>query len=593
MPSCQSQNLSIPMSQAYVAPTPRTLDELLQSKFDARTAIILPASSGSRRRISYAALRSLIHSVSRSLLAGGLQPGQRIALSLPNSLDLVASFLAITNARGVAAPLNPAYTVDEVKYYLRDMQCAAILLPKGGAPLARKAAVELGVMVYDLSWRGEHLSMLPAPAQAPSVRVPDAGAIDRASMSASPLPVPSPEDVALILHTSGTTSAPKAVPLNHGNLTRTLTNICNTYRLQPEDTCMLVMPLFHVHGLMACLLSPLASGGSVIVPPKFSAGSFWGEFAAEGATWYSAVPTIHQILLAHESSQPSTALRRKLKFIRSCSSALAAPTHAALESTFGVPVVEAYAMTEASHQMTSNNLPGLGSGASKGLRKAGSVGVGQGVEVAILDPAGKMLKPMEQGEISIRGPNVTRGYLNNPKANAECFTEATDAGAAKGSFGFSGPFFRTGDQGYLDADGFVWITGRLKELINRGGEKIAPLEIDAAMLGHASVAEAISFARPDEMLGQDVAAAIVPKPEVWARIQSAGAPGTEARARAEAELRASVIAHCQSRLSGFKVPRLIYFADALPKTATGKIQRRNIADYFLKLKIQPPIAAKL
>ena len=494
------------------------------------------------------------------------------------------------------------HAVVAVQFYLNDMTCSALLLLEGASPVARAAAADLGVLVYDLRWTADRkLQLIVSGQQGAGVRKPDASAIARAGASSSPVAVPQPDDVALILHTSGTTSAPKAVPLNHRNLTRTLHNICNTYRLQPEDVCMLVMPLFHVHGLMACLLAPLASGGCVVVPPKFSAGSFWSEFAANGCTWYSAVPTIHQILLAHESKQASAPFRTKLKFIRSCSSALAPPTFKQMEETFRVPVVEAYAMTEgektkqrrrkrrsgcayvrlliscathftlllalccvclcvrlcaAAHQMTSNNLP-------PGQRKAGSVGVGQGVEVAILDTEGDAVPQGKEGEICIRGSNVTKGYLNNPAANASTFTK--------------GGFFRTGDQGLMDRDGFVFVTGRLKELINRGGEKISPLEIDSVLLSHPQVGEAIAFAQPHEMLGQEVAAAVVPKPDAWAALQAAGAAGSPARVKAESELRRSILQHAAGKLSAFKLPKLLFFSDHLPKTATGQCRRRGEA----------------
>ena len=452
------------------------------------------------------------------------------------------------------------------------MDCSCLLLLEGGSVAARAAARELGVLIYELRWDANRkLHLVVAQQQGVGVSVPNASLLARAAASSSPLPSPLPADLALILHTSGTTSAPKAVPLTHRNLARTLTNVSATYRLRPEDVCMLVMPLFHVHGLMACLLSPLASGGCVVIPPKFSAATFWPEFARHGCTWYSAVPTIHQILLVHEAKQSSAQHRAKLKFIRSCSSALAAPTFKQIEAAFGVPVVEAYAMTEASHQMTSNNLP-------PAMRKAGSVGVGQGVQVRILDQQGKQMPQGKEGEICIKGENVTSGYLHNPSANASSYT-------ADG-------FFRTGDQGFMDADGFVFITGRLKELINRGGEKISPLEIDAVLLAHKDVGEAIAFAKPDDMYGQEVAAAIVPKAAVWAALQAAGPVGAPARQAAEADLRRSVLQHAATKLSSFKLPKLLFFADQLPKTATGKIQRRNIAAHFLALPT-PPIVSKL
>ena len=250
---------------------------------------------------------------------------------------------------------------------------------------------------------------------------------------------------------------------------------------------MLVMPLFHVHGLLAGFLAPLLSGGSAVVPQAFSAKKFWSDFNAHKANWYTAVPTIHQILLKNPLPNP----KPEIRFIRSCSSPLSPKTFHELEKAFNAPVLEAYAMTEAAHQVTSNPLP------HKGQRRPGSVGIGQGVEVKILDGTGKEVPHGSEAEICIRGENVTKGYLNNPKANSESFTKDG--------------FFRTGDQGKKDRDGYVTITGRIKELINRGGEKISPIELDNVITTYASVAEAVSFAIPSEMYGQEVGVVVVPK----------------------------------------------------------------------------------
>lgn len=296
-----------------------------------------------------------------------------------------------------------------------------------------------------------------------------------------------PEDIALVLHTSGTTGRPKAVPLTHRNLTRTMGNIKATYELTPKDRTMLVMPLFHVHGLLAGFLAPLASKGSVIVPSRFSASEFWRDFTEHKANWYTAVPTIHQILLRSPIPNPIPEIR----FIRSCSSPLAPTTFHKLEETFKAPVLEAYAMTEAAHQMTSNPLP------HKGKRQPGSVGVGQGVEIKILNEQGEEVAQGKEAEICIKGENVTKGYLNNPTANATAFHK--------------NGFFRTGDQGKKDPDGYVIITGRIKELINKGGEKISPIELDNVISQHPAVSEAVSFAIEDEMYGQDIGVAVVPK----------------------------------------------------------------------------------
>lgn len=269
-------------------------------------------------------------------------------------------------------------------------------------------------------------------------------------------------------------------------LIRPAENIEQTYQLTSQDRTMLVMPLFHVHGLLCGLLAPLATGGSMVVPPKFSASDFWPDFAAHRANWYTAVPTIHQILLKNPAPEPRPAIR----FIRSCSSPLSPTVFQQLEETYGAPVLEAYAMTEAAHQMTSNPLP-------PAKRKPGSVGVGQGVEVRILDNDGKELAQGAEGEICIRGENVTKGYLNNAEANATSYTEEG--------------FFRTGDQGRKDEDGYVVITGRIKELINKGGEKISPIELDNTLTRHPKVGDAVSFAVPDDVYGQDIGVAVVLK----------------------------------------------------------------------------------
>lgn len=301
---------------------------------------------------------------------------------------------------------------------------------------------------------------------------------------------------------------------------------------------MLVMPLFHVHGLLCALLAPLYSGGSMVVPSKFSATDFWQDFVTHKANWYTAVPTIHQILLKHPAPSPLP----KIRFIRSCSSPLSPTVFYQLEETFKAPVLEAYAMTEAAHQMTSNPLP-------PAKRKPGTVGLGQGVEVVILNDAGAKLPQGTEGEICIKGENVTKGYLNNDKANAEGFT-------ADG-------YFRTGDQGKLDEDGYVIITGRIKELINKGGEKISPIELDNVLTRNPAVSEAVSFAIPDDLYGQEIGVAIVLKPG-----QKLG----------QDDLRAWV----SEKLAKFKVPKKVYFTDVMPKTATGKIQRRIVAETMQK-----------
>lgn len=328
-----------------------------------------------------------------------------------------------------------------------------------------------------------------------------------------------------------------------------------------KDRTMLVMPLFHVHGLLCALLAPLYSGGSMIVPPKFSASDFWQDFITHGANWYTAVPTIHQILLKGPAPTPLP----KIRFIRSCSSPLSPTVFYQLEEKFGAPVLEAYAMTEAAHQMTSNPPP-------PAKRKPGTVGLGQGVEVKILDDAGDELPQGSAGEICIKGENITKGYLNNAAANADAFTKTG--------------YFRTGDQGKKDEDGYIVITGRLKELINKGGEKISPIELDNVLACHPAIAEVVSFAVPDELYGQEIAVAVVVKPgasltqdglKTWAseKLAKFKIPKKVSHHLSALIIRYVVLGHTDSLFQ-------IYFTEVMPKTATGKIQRRIVAETMLK-----------
>ncbi len=492
-----------------------TLANILNPQSGSDAAVIVPGA----QPVSYADLGAEVERAAELLAGAGVQPGEVVSIALPNGLDFLVVFLAVARAGAIAAPLNPAYTTDEFKFYMEDADARFAILPQD-EQAAHDAAADLGIPTLETGTDEGRLALYRD------------GALLSVRRDAPP---PSEQDTALFLHTSGTTSRPKAVPLTHGNLVASMKNIGDTYKLTPEDTAMVVMPLFHVHGLIGVALSTLASGGALVVPPRFSASRFWEQQAATNATWYSAVPTIHQILLtrADDDDAPHSSFR----FIRSCSSALAPAVFEQMEARFGAPVLEAYGMTEASHQMASNLLP-------PGKRAPGTVGVGTGVQIAVMDEVGSLVAQGERAEVVIRGANVTHGYLNNPQANAEAFTDG---------------WFRTGDQGFLDADGTLTLTGRLKELINRGGEKISPLEIDAALLQHPSVVEAVCFGVPHAMYGEAVEAAAV--------------------VSGDAD-EAAIRAYCAEHLTGFKVPDRIYIVDSLPRAATGKIQRRHIAAMF-------------
>lgn len=525
---------------AYEPPTITTLCDVpaAAAHADATAVVAEAAAGGTARSLSHAELAATVGRLRSSLTAAGVRRGDVVSIVLPNGVDFLAIYLAVTQLGATAAPLNPAYTAEEFEFYLSDAGAKAVVAPVAvaGALPIHDAASKLGLSLWALTLTSDALEGVATPADASA----DGGAAEELAR---------PDDVAMFLHTSGTTSRPKGVPLTHTNLATSLMNIARTYELTTADTVLLVMPLFHVHGLMAAALTTLATGGKVIIPAggKFSASTFWPTATAHAITWYTAVPTIHQILLSRaEADFPATS-PPPLRFIRSCSASLAPAVLERLETTFGAPVLEAYAMTEASHQMTSNPLP------VHGPRVLGSVGRGQNVEVAILDDADALLPPGQVGEVCIRGANVTAGYKNNPDANAVAF---------------SGGWFHTGDQGVLNGDGYLSLTGRLKEMINRGGEKISPLEVDAALLTHPQVSEAVAFGVPDEKYGEVVAAAVVLLP---------GADGVTAD---------DIKTFVRDKLASFKVPQTLFITETLPRTATGKIQRRIVAQAF----VSPPEA---
>ena len=478
----------------------------------------LPAiDAPDRSPLTHGALNEQIKVVGGELAALNIGADDRVAIVLPNG-PLMASAFVCMSPWCATAPLNPAYKRDEFEFYLNDLDTKLLIVEAGSSSPVVDVAHKLGIRVVELQEK-EH-----------------AGAF---SLGHGPIAVENRRDdaIALILHTSGTTSRPKMVPLTQINLAASAKNISQTLHLSSEDRCMNVMPLFHIHGLMAPVLANISAGASVYCTPGFDALRFFSWLDAAQPTWYSAVPTMHQAILARSIRNEDSVRQAPLRFIRSSSASLPPQVMNDLEKTFGAPVVEAYAMTEAAHQMCSNPLPPL-------ERKPGFVGPSAGPEVGIMTAEGHMLEQGQEGEIVIKGPNVTSGYLANDEANATAF--------------HPGNWFRTGDQGIMDEAGYVKVTGRLKEIINRGGEKIAPLEIDEVILDHESVAQACSFAIPHDKLGEDVAAAIVLR---------------DGKQLDEKELRQFV----SERLADFKVPRKVVFVDEIPKGATGKIQRIGLA----------------
>jgi acyl-CoA synthetase (AMP-forming)/AMP-acid ligase II len=501
--------------------TASTIAEILKAGADDAPALNAPGGVP----LFYRALRALTAKNASDLAAHGIGPNDRVAIVLDNGPEMAAAFLSIAGA-ATAAPLNPTYRAEEFEFYLTDLRAKLLVVARGKESPAIDVAEKLGVPIARLvahPERGAGSFDLDFPS----------GAAMEAPRSARPV---TPDDIALVLHTSGTTSRPKIVPLSHRNICASATNIRRTLSLTANDRGLVIMPLFHIHGLIAALTAPLSAGGEVSCSPGFNALKFFGWLAEVRPTWYTGVPTMHQAILLRAANNAEAIAGHRLRFIRSSSSALPPTVIAELERVFGVPVVEAYGMTEAAHQMASNPLP-------PAARKPGTVGPSGGPEIRVVDTSGKTVPRGATGEIVIKGLNVMREYENNPNANADAFYDG---------------WFRTGDQGVMDDDGYVSITGRLKEIINRGGEKISPREVDEIIMEHPAVHQCVTFAMPHDMLGEDVAAAIVLR-------QGAQASDRELRDFAA------------TRLAAFKVPRKILILTEIPVGATGKLQRIGLA----------------
>jgi acyl-CoA synthetase (AMP-forming)/AMP-acid ligase II len=475
-----------------------------------------------RTPITYRDLMRLVDDLAEQLTQGGLSAGDRVGLRAQSSAEFVVALLAASRAGLVVVPLDPALPAADQR--------------------ARIAAAGGRVVLVD----GDASDDEGLPHWPISVTVSgDAitAHVDTAAPAAPANPGPDglqPDD-ALIMFTGGTTGAPKMVPWTHDNVATSVGNVVASYGLGPDDATVAVMPLFHGHGLIAALLATLASGGSVLIPARgrFSAHTFDDDLRAANATWFTAVPTIHQILLNRKETDADPE-RARLRFIRSCSAALNPETAEALQTTFKASVLSAYGMTEATHQMASTG--------EDETVTAGLVGRATGVQVRIVGDDGRPCPPDGVGEIWISGPTVVRGYLANPSATEQTFTDG---------------WLHTGDLGSLSQTGELTLRGRIKELINRGGEKISPERVEGVLAGHPKVLEATVFGVPDQLYGETVGAAVVP---------DASAPPTAEE----------LSEFCRERLAAFEVPATITLTDELPHTAKGSVDRRAVAERFGK-----------
>ncbi len=499
-------------------PRIQTLADIFLPEFSKLTAVIVPDTGPTW---TYRELSEQVQYLVQALQKEGIRPNDVAILVLSNGVEFIAMFLALVSLGAIALPVNPACTADEIGFAIEDSN-AALVVAHSQQENAAAAAKRSLVRFAEISLEQEL-----------TVRVdfssPDSACSKQSSNR--------PDDIALILYTSGTTNRPKSVPITHRNIAASIHNFASWFNLTPNDNAVVVMPPFHVHGLIGVTLATLYSGGTAIVPPRFSASTFWEDVIDYGATWYSGSPSIHQILLkrADEDQAPSGLLR----FIRSSSAKLPPAVRKQVENRFETVMIEAYGMTEASNQVSANPLPPL-------ERKFGSVGLPAGSKVMILDDKNARSPAGQVGQVCISGPNVTAGYLNAPESNSQVF--------------FDG-WFKTGDLGYLDNEGYLFVTGRIKDLINRGGEKISPLEIENILLEHPAVAEAVCFAAPHEIYGEEVHAAIVAKNE------------------ADTD---EILSFCRQHLAEYKVPKVLHIVGELPRNALNKIQRNLVAAMFNK-----------
>ena len=486
---------------------------MLQGHFCKPSPDAIALLAPGRSPLTYRQLSNQVQSLQQVL---ALSPGEVTALVMPAGPELIAAFLAVT-ATGACAPLDPSLTESECHFYMSRLGARTLLVPDDVPGAASRVAQSLGMRVLTIH----------APADQP------AGVFELRGPSEAASAPGRTTDAALLLFTSATTDSPKLVPLTWSNLEALTIHDSRALQLGASDRLLSLMPLFHLHGL-ATVLTQLSCGGSVICTSGFNPASFPVWLTELRPTWLTSNPPLNRAVLAVAREHPEIFRNAPLRFIRSATAASDPQLLSLLEESTGIPVLNGYGLTETGG-VARNTL---------NHRKPGSVGRSSGLDLAIADPSGTILPVECDGEIIVRGPSVTSGYLDNPEANQSTFRNG---------------WFRTGDIGRLDREGFLFITGRLKEMINRGGKKIAPQEVEAALMGHPAVAEAAACAIPHTTLGEDVFAAVVLRPGISA---------------SEPELRQ----FAASKLAPFKVPRRIVLIESIPRTSTGKPKRGVLAE---------------
>ena len=497
------------------------MEKTIRNMINQQNDDLIFLTSEKNGKLSYGEFKIFNEKISRQLAATNIINSDRAAIVLPNGPLMASSFLSISSYMS-AAPLNPSYKQEEFEFYLDDLKPKFLLVEPNSKSLAVIAAKNLNIPVFEM-------------------KISDNQPLGTFELFDKETDYKNPNDYdeALVLHTSGTTSRPKIVPLSNLNIFTSAVNISKSLKLTADDHCLNIMPLFHIHGLIAVLSASAKVGASVCASNGFNALKFLDLAETQNISWYSGVPTMHQAILLRAQKNSDKAKKLNLRFIRSSSASLPPVIFEQLNEIFQTPVIEAYGMTEATHQMTSNPLP-------PAIQKPGLVGMPAGPEICIMNDKNEKLSQGEIGEICIKGDNVTNGYENNPEANKQSFVN---------------DWFRTGDEGFFDEDGYLKISGRLKEIINKGGEKISPLEVDNILMDFPPIDQALCFGYKDKMLGEDIAVAIKLK---------------ENKSCTEDDIKS----YANEKLAKFKIPKKIFIVEDIPKGATGKLQRIGLAKKF-------------
>ena len=509
---------------------PRTVTALVDARAADRGDATYLVATETGRTLGFAELQASCRRIGTLLGRHGVDTGANVAVVMPNGIATVRLLLGAMYCGRAVVPVNLLSQAEQMRYVIGHAGCRLVFASPDWATRLREILAGSDPMPTIVEVDPD-VATIPGEGQAGAENERSA-----AGEHGAPQPAPSPDDLALLMYTSGTTGRPKGVMLSHANLAANAHAISREHRLGPSDRVAAVLPLYHINAFAVTMLAPLAHGGSLVMPAKFSAARFWPLATESACTWINVVPTIVSYLLEGEAP-PREALAR-VRFCRSASAALPPEHHLAFERKFGIGIIETMGLTETVAPAFSNPL-------EPSRRKVGSVGRASGCEACVVDERGEALPDGTPGEILIRGPQVTAGYYKNADATAAAF--------------FPGGWLRTGDIGRRDADGFFFITGRIKELIIKGGENIAPREIDEVLLRHPAVLDAAAVGVPDRHYGQEIAACVV---------RREGADCTEAELRD----------FCLGHLGRYKTPKAIHFVQELPRGPSGKVQRLKLLD---------------